>query len=227
MFLVEKMVDALVGHYRKLGFERMIYKEVPHIYTKVPANEDSYALFRAGFRLERCGLIAAICPGFFRLERNAKRGIKKAVSAGVKLRLASNQDELRKGWHIIESNLWQRYKVNPTHSWQEISRLLELFPENISFAIVDVGGEIEAALVCFHFSEVVHAQYIAASKCGMDFSVLCKSIQIVVDEAVKKQKYFSFGTSNNLDGSLNYRLYEYKSGFGGVGVIHNIYHLTI
>lgn len=38
---------------RTNGFKRLIYKPVPHIYHKYPAEEDLYALFRAGGSLTR------------------------------------------------------------------------------------------------------------------------------------------------------------------------------
>src|SRR5262249_53402683 len=50
------MLDLFSGlaHYlRERGIVRLLYKAVPHIYHETPAEEDRYALFRAGARLYR------------------------------------------------------------------------------------------------------------------------------------------------------------------------------
>ena len=228
LFLVENMLDALVGHYRKLGFARMIYKEVPHIYTKVPANEDSYALFRAGFRLERCLLNSVVSPAtVFSLSNNRKRGAKKSTNLGAVVRATCSLDEQEQFWRLLEECMWQRHKIKPTHSWQEISRLMKLFPENISFTIAEIEGVLGAGVVLFHFPSVVHAQYICVIERFRKMRVLDGIFIIMCNEASKERKWFSFGVSNNLAGDMNYGLYNYKLGFGAGGVLHNIYHLDV
>src|SRR3712207_1070055 len=51
--LMLELFDALRDHLRARGVGRVVYKAVPHIYHRVPAEEDLYALFRHGARLVR------------------------------------------------------------------------------------------------------------------------------------------------------------------------------
>ncbi|MEZ9999882.1 GNAT family N-acetyltransferase, partial [Vibrio lentus] len=39
----QKMLDlfnSVLDYYRNLGFEKLIYKSIPHIYTSIPSEED-------------------------------------------------------------------------------------------------------------------------------------------------------------------------------------------
>ena len=51
---------ALLDHARDVGMRAVVYKPVPHIYHRAPAEEDLYALFRFGARLLRRDVSSAI-----------------------------------------------------------------------------------------------------------------------------------------------------------------------
>lgn len=81
------MIEALqacVDHYRAAGAHRLRYKAVPHIYHRVPAGDDLYALFRLGAQLVRRDLSCAIDLGFRPpLSSRRARGMVKARRQGV------------------------------------------------------------------------------------------------------------------------------------------------
>ena len=46
-----EVFDAMVAFLRDNGIRRLVYKAIPHIYHKYPAEEDLYALFRHNARI--------------------------------------------------------------------------------------------------------------------------------------------------------------------------------
>src|SRR5579862_8120217 len=55
-----ELFDALCGWLRGQGVKTLLYKPVPHIYHRMPAEEDLYALFRLGARLVRRDLSSTL-----------------------------------------------------------------------------------------------------------------------------------------------------------------------
>ena len=56
----ERMLSLMEGlreHLRSAGVRRAVYKTIPHIYHRMPAEEDLYALFRLEARLIRRGFV--------------------------------------------------------------------------------------------------------------------------------------------------------------------------
>ncbi len=70
-----------------MGIARLIYRPVPHIYHKYPAEEDLYALWRAGGRLDRT-LVSSVIdvsePLSF--DMSARQSVRKAMRSGVTVR---------------------------------------------------------------------------------------------------------------------------------------------
>ena len=223
--LMEEMVAALIEDCRRRGFGSMLYKEVPHIYTRVPANSDCFALFRAGFRLEQCNLASVISPFFCKPSKRREGYIKSLNDFSV--HATDDCEKQEQLWQVIERNMYQRYKARPTHSWQEMQELCKLFPESINFVVGEIEGSIEGGCVCFDFAAVIHIQYMAASENGKKNRTLYSVVHHLRKEAKKRRKWLSSGSSNNMDGSLNADLHMFKSGFGGGGVAHNIYMLDL
>ena len=75
----------------------------------------------------------------------------------------------------------------------------------------------------------MHTQYIAASMLGYETCALDAVLAYCIAQATERQaRYFDFGTSNGSDGeSLNAGLYQFKSEFGGGGVLHEFYQLGL
>ncbi|MDY6197830.1 MAG: GNAT family N-acetyltransferase, partial [Sodaliphilus sp.] len=68
------------------GFETVVYKPVPHIYHRYPAEEDLYALFRAGAVLTECNISTSVLlSNPFDFDRGNKRAVNSARRAGVEV----------------------------------------------------------------------------------------------------------------------------------------------
>lgn len=227
----DKMIESLTllrDYYAAEGFERLRYKAVPHIYHRVPSQDDLYALFRAGAKVYRKDLSSAINLNQRLLaSERRRRGSRKAGKLGVEVTEGSLH--FQQFWKVLESNLERKYQIRPVHSLEEITKLSSLFPENIELVVAMLETQVVAGTVLFVTPEVVHAQYTASSELGQQASALDAVFEYTIEKArTRGARYFDFGVSTENDGQhLNAGLYQYKSEFGGGGVVHDFFQLDL
>jgi len=220
-------VQACAAHYLQRGHAALVYKPLPHIYQHRPAQDDLYALFRAGAGRQRCELASAIdlAARGPRSERR-RRGLRKALA---QVELSANPCQLAVLWDVLADNLRRKHDAAPVHSLAEITQLQALFPGHIVLRCALIAGRVEAGVLFFNTPQVWHAQYIAASERAYDASALDALIEAAIEEAAAAgARYFDFGTSNEQAGQvLNDGLYRFKSEFGGGGVAYEQYRLDL
>lgn len=223
-----RMIEALTalsGYYENSGFQRLLYKAVPYIYTRKSAQDDLYALFRLGARRIRCDLSCAIdLANRHPPSGRRQRGLKKSQKA---VTLSSDSALLSELWAVITQNLALKHDARPAHSLGEIALLMDRFPEQILIRCALMDGRVEAGIVLFNSKFVWHAQYIGASESAYEVSALDAVFDTAITDAYQAGAcYFDFGTSNEEGGNvLNEGLYRYKSGFDGGGVAYEFYEL--
>lgn len=227
----ERMIEALESlrrYYAERGFESLRYKAVPHIYHQAPAADDLYALFRVGARRYRCDLSCAIdLKNPLPLSERRRRSLKKALKQGVKL--AHGRTFIEPFWQVLEKNLARRFNLRPVHSVEEIKKLNSLFPDNIDIVVGLMADEVVGGVVVFNTPTVAHSQYTASNEKGQESCALDVVFTHFIEKAGERgARYFDFGVSTENDGQiLNTGLYQYKSGFGGRGVVHEFYEVAL
>jgi GNAT acetyltransferase-like protein len=221
-------LEAVARHYAEGGFARLLYKAVPHIYHRRPAQDDLYALQRIGARRYRTDLAAVIDLA----DRGAAssrrtRGLKKAQAGGVALGVGVQH--IANFWALLEENLSSRHGVRPVHSEHELALLMERFPDNISLHVAKKANEVIAGVVVFDSTRVRHCQYIGVSEAGRELCGLDAIFDHCIAEALRRGlRFFSFGVSTEADGEvLNEGLHTFKSEFGASGVVHEFYELLL
>ncbi|MGF2015593.1 GNAT family N-acetyltransferase [Nostoc sp. DedVER01b] len=229
--LGEQMIQAfkiVLEYYKNREFEQLRYKAIPYIYHQYPLADDLYALFHLGAVRYRCDLSCAIdLTNRREPSQRRQRSLKKALKQGIKVK--EGAEDIGNLWLLIEENLARKMGQLPVHSLDEITYLHSLFPKNINFYIAISNSEIVAGVVLFSISTVVRTQYIASSLIGYDLSALDAIFELCIEKAkTKGSRYFDFGTSNQNEGkSLAASLYKFKSEFGGSGVLHEFYEMTL
>jgi hypothetical protein len=219
--------EMIVDHYRRAGFRFIEYKSTPFFYHKRAFIDDIYALQVMGAKRFRCDLTSLIdlsTPNL--LSSRRKRSLKNANSSDLTIVYPKSCNEL---WNVLSANLHKKHGALPVHSTEEISTLIQLFPNNIKTMAVNYKENLIAGLVLFLSHNVVHAQYIASSDVGYELSAL----DLLFDHAInlyRQQgfKWFDFGISTEQMGmKLNTGLYQFKMEFGSGSALHEFYRLEI
>lgn len=227
----ETMIEAMEcirSHYRELGYKRLIYKTVPHIYHRSSAQDDLYALFRIGAQRVRCDLSCTIdLANRLPKSERRRRSFKKAQAAGVCVEDGTKYAAPL--WDVLAENLARKHNAAPVHSLAEIELLAQRFPENIQFVVGLLNGKVEAGVALFITKMTHHAQYIAAGTIGNEICALDMVFEhCMATASAQGARWFDFGISNEDDGqALNVGLYRFKSEFGGGGVIHDFFELSL
>lgn len=221
-----EVFDAVLGELRAFGAERLVYKTVPHIYHLQPAEEDRYALHRAGAQLCRRDVLSVIDnEAAQRVQSRRRRGARKAEQAGVKI-LESN--EIDAFWSILAQRLQSTYQMRPTHTVAEIAMLKKHFPSAIRLFTCSQGAGAICGVLIFETEKVTHVQYMAASDEGLKVGALDFLLFHLIEDVFQGKRYFDFGHSNIPGrGALNLGLIEQKEGFGARASVHDHYDLAL
>jgi len=228
----EQTVEAMgliCRHYRDSGMTSLRYKALPHVYHAAPSQDDLYALFRLGAKRYRCDLSCAIdLSRRLPVSERRKRALKAALKQGVEIH--TGMEYAAPIWSVLSDNLARKHGAKPVHTLDEILLLHSKFPQLIEFVAAKHAGEVVAGVVLFHSTTVVHAQYISSSSAGYDLQALDALFEWVIQRAQQgnKARFFDFGISNEDEGRiLNAGLYDFKSEFGGGGVVHEFFELAL
>ena len=165
----ESVFHAALDYLQKeCSVQSIVYRAIPHIYHRYPAEEDLYVLTRLGAALVARS-ISSVIPLDDRLPFRTlrRRQLKKALASSLTI---AEDEDFASFWPILEENLHERYGVSPVHSLEEITRLHSHFPRQISLFRVCDEAETLGGCIVYETDEVAHVQYIAASprgkKCG-------------------------------------------------------------
>ena len=220
---VVEAFEAVNAYLRGEGLRRVVYKAVPWIYHRIPAEEDLYALFRVcRARLVARDISSAIMqPHRLKWHRDRRYGINRCRNNGVEI---SRSDDFEAFWPLLDDNLMRSHGVHPVHSLGEIRLLKGRFERSIVLYVARREGVVLGGTVLYITPQVVHAQYISASPEGKALRVIDAIYNKILNEDFADGLYFDFGKSTEDCGRvLNTSLIYQKEGFGGRGVCYDTY----
>ncbi|UYC14071.1 GNAT family N-acetyltransferase [Xanthomonas sp. CFBP 8445] len=214
-------LERIAAHYRDAGVRTLLYKAVPHLFHRSPAEEDLYALHRLGARLQRRDLSSAVPlrqPP--RMAAARKRSVAKARRAGLRVQRVDDPAPL----HALLGEVLQRHDARPTHSLEELRLLCARFPAQIVPYEVRDGAELLAGTLVYDFGHVVHTQYLACSEQGRRADALSLLLAELIEQVYAQRDVLSLGISTEQQGQvLNAGLVEQKERFGARAVVHDFY----
>ena len=223
---VLELFHLITDTLRSAGFRRLVYKAIPHIYHRVPAEEDLYALFRLDARLVRRDISSTIdYRKRLRFSKGRRWASKRARTHGLEVRETDDWD----AFIAVERDLLEeKYGATPVHTPEELRLLASRFPENISLHGAYHSGELVAGVVVYGGPLVAHAQYIAATEAGKRLGALDLILEHLINERFIDRRYFDFGISTEREGRyLNEPLIENKEGFGARPIVYDTYELVL
>lgn len=214
---VKALFERLCDYWAQRGIKKFIYKPIPHIYHKIPSEDDLYALYQLGAKTIRMDLSTTVMQSSrLRLSKGRKHALSKARKAGITIRKSQDYASC---WKILSDNLSTRFDVAPTHSLAEI-QLLASRCQEISLYLAYLNAQPIAGVVMFDFGQVAHTQYIAPSQLARETGAVDLLIETLISDVYAERTYFNFGTSTTQGGQyLNEGLCAQKEMFGGRSTI--------
>jgi hypothetical protein len=226
-FQMLNVFDLLREYCQKNSIKEVIYKAIPKIYHKQPADEDLYALFRNDAICFRSDLSTTINLrdkiGFNSLR---KRNIKKAIKNNITVK---ESNDIKSFYKILYFILGKYHDVKPVHTEEELGLLKSSFPDNMKlYLALDADEAPLAGALIFETDLTIHGQYTVSSDEGRNCGALDIIYDYLISDVYKDKDYFDLGVSTEKDGHfLNEGLIAQKEGFGGRGVLFNQYKLKL
>lgn len=224
---IQQLFRELNDYLRADGFIKVVYKPVPHIFHRIPSEEDIYSLFSVcdAKLIDRSISSTLILQYPLKWHRDRRYGINKAKAHDVTV---DESQDLKGFWEVLTFNLRNKYDSCPVHSLEEIELLHDRFPQQIRLFTASKDGKVLGGTVLYITSMVVHTQYISANLEGKQWRVIDALFDYLLHECDWQQRYFDFGTSNEEDGRILVEPLIYqKEGFGGRGICYDWYEWTL
>lgn len=219
---IMEVFEALKEFLQQHAIQRVVYKAIPWIYHRVPAEEPLYAIHRFfDYRIMERDVSSTLMTGhLLGWKKDRRHGLKLSQKNGV---VVSQGCDYQAFWEILKDNLWQNHGVKPVHSLQEILLLHERFPRQIMLFEARKEGMLLGGCVVYVTPQVVHAQYIAATQEGKRLGV----VDAIIHELLRvysNYPYIDFGKSTETHSDiLNQNLLYQKEGFGARAICYDTY----
>ncbi len=225
MPIMLEVFDQLRAYCGEHGISEIIYKAIPYLFHRLPADEDRYALYlNNADPIDRRVITVIDQRERLPFQQRRARGVKKAQKAGVRV---GASDDLAGYWALLDDVLWATHQAHPVHSLSELKLLQERFPDNIKLYTACADSEMVAGVLIYESNCVARAQYIAASERGKAVGALDLLFDSLIYEVYADKRYFDFGTSHEpASGALNIGLITQKEEFGGRAVVCDTYRLN-
>lgn len=211
---------------KQQNIRRIIYKTIPHIYHKQPAEEDLYALFINNAKLFRRDISTTInLKTPIKMPKGRKAQISRAKREGIEI---VQSDDFETFIELENKILLEHHNTKAVHSAQELKLLKSRFNNQIELWLAQLNGKIIAGTLIFIYENTVHTQYMAADETARELGGLDLLIKTLMDKFEGEKTYFDFGISTEDGGRyLNYGLISQKEGFGGRGIVYDFYELNL
>lgn len=205
----------VVRYYHDSSFKRIHFKCFPTYLCRYPSNEDQYALHLLGAKLLRRQVSSVLAPGHIR---------KQAPGPEEKdLWVGTSTDPTEFWEQVLIPNLSDRFGASPVHTVDEMKLLMSRFPKNIRLYDVKKGKEILAGALLYVSLNTTHTQYLSATPRGKKIDATRILLQHLINYA--DTPTFSFGTSDDGTGGVNWGLVNWKERFGARTFVHDQYEI--
>ena len=209
-----KLFQELNEYLKAAGFRHVVYRPIPWIYHRVPAEEDLYAIFwhcKARLMLRNVGT-TIIIPQNIQWRKDHRRRLKNAQENGIRVERDASLEEF---WPLLEENLKKRFGAKPVHTLQEMLLLKSRFPEEIIQYNAYKDDHIVGGITFYATPQVLHGQYSSTNDVGKQTGAMEAIYERVMFHDYADCHYLDFGSSTEQQGSvINEGLIAHKEGYG-------------
>lgn len=219
--------DAIISTSKELGYQKLIYKAIPHFYHNQPAEEDRYSLYANGGKLvtiDASTVISLNNP--IKMPKGRKAQISRAKREGVAVEVLTELKDYEEFIELENLVLQTRHNTRAVHTARELKMLHDSFPNNIHLFGAKKNGEIIAGTVVYEYDNIIHTQYMAANEEARIIGALDLAVASVIERYSGNKEWIDFGISTEHGRVfLNEGLIAQKEGFGGRTGIYEIWEL--
>jgi hypothetical protein len=221
--------EHLVQYFKNQGYKKVVLTQPPLIYYKEPDQYIDFALQKIGFHSRKREITAVIpldcADPLETFHSDARRSVKKAVREGVRIRLS---DDLAGYYDILKDNLGMRHNVLPTHTLPELTKLKNLYPEDILLFGAFLKERMLGGIVVFCAnSKVLLAFYISHNDAYQAYRpVNLLFYELIKWGRVRGYKYLDLGTFT-LNMEPNWGLARFKENSGARGYLRDTYEIDL
>jgi len=229
---IENIINIFLEYIKKNDFHSIFINQSSLPYQDKFGEEIDFLLNLNGFRIKKKELTSGLYLDFVSEEEILKsfkdstvRGIKKSLRNNVNFR---QSDDIKIFYSILSENLRKFHKTEPTHSYDEIKRLMKKFSDRILLFGAYYKGKMIGGIILFLCrKDIALIFYIASDR---KYQAL-RSENLIIYEVIKwlyerNYKYLDFGTLS-INMKINYGIYQFRRGFGTVNFAKNQYYLRI
>ena len=205
------------------GINKLDIRVIPAFYNNVPSDELEYFLFKANAKKIKSDVILLIdYKNPLNFIKSRRQAIRRGAKNNLIIKIEDNYDDF---WNkILIPNMYNKYKVKPIHSLNEIKELASKFPKNIKQFNVYKDGELVAGSTIFITKTTIHPQYISANIEKNTLESLDFLYNHIIDLYKDEKGFFDFNTSSEENGHLiNKGIIFWKESFGARTQIVNNY----
>jgi len=217
------LFEELNGYLRQQGFHKVLYRAIPWVYHRLPAEEDLYAMFwKCGARLQRrmSGTVIFMDENL-PWRKDHRRRLRQSQAAGIRVVRDGSLEEF---WPLLNANLQQKFNAKSVHTLEEMQLLKSRFPDNIIQYNAYLDGQIVGGITFYVMGHVLHGQYSGTNDVGKKSGAMEAIYDQVMYHDYADMRYLDFGTSNEQGGQvLNEGLIAHKEGYGGRTVCYDTY----
>lgn len=221
--------SSLIDYAKCNGFKSIKYKCIPHIYHSQPAEEDRFALFANGAKLETVDVSTYLnLSNPLKMPKGRKAQISRAKREGVVIEELFELDDFNKFIELENEVLIEHHGVKAVHTGDELKMLRDRLPENIHLFAAIKDGNMIAGTVVYEYDQVVHTQYMAANDEARTIGALDLAVSTVIEKYKEIKKWLDFGISTEHGMIyLNEGLCSQKEGFGGRTGVYEIWDINL
>lgn len=208
---------AMQEYCTELSISSVIYKAVPVFYHKVPAEEDIYALFYYGARIEKIEATTLLdLHQPIAMSKLRKRQINKAKKENIRVSLDDSLQTYHYFLCLQNEVLEKCHGVKVAHTGEEMYLLHSRFPDNIHLFTARQDEKLLGGTIIYSYDNVIHTQYLCANDKAKEIGALDAVIGEVIQRYQGTKRWLDFGISTENGGYfLNMGLIHQKEGFGG------------
>lgn len=216
--------DELESYCLENGFQCCYLRPAPLVFQKRQNQSLEFIMAQRGYRPISIEQTNAIClfdnsDLFGKMKKTTRTAIRKAIKVELDW---SEVADTREFYAVLTNNLETSHHIKPTHSFDELKRLRNLFPQEIKLFGAYYEHQLAAGIGLFICNRIAaHTFYLCSDEDlqhlrPLNF-LLWKIAKHLQDRGFK---YLNLGISTEQGGKIiNWGLFKFKESFGAEGFL--------